>query len=252
MLKGLLQEKSEILASKDGFLNRLENQIQTLNKENHVLKVQNEKQMEAFSMKETENQEKIQLSTLTINTRDCEIAKLKDLHCLQQKDAEKHLAESETLIKKLQNEVEVEKKRLDAAERGLISRSLETENLQKILKEAEFKRQAIEKELEKMHRLMDMREKDFNEDIERKTQERLAKTNERVSDLEVKLAESTKKKSQLEQKTDELFQENKSLKEELEKQKFENQDIKIKIKVITEEKAKFLSDYRFLFICCQI
>jgi len=244
MLKGLLQEKSEILSSKDGFLNRLELQNQTLTKELNDIKVQNEKDLESLVTKDSENQEKIRLLTLNFNTRACDIARISDLRALEQKEAEKQIKEIQFGLEKSKNECEVLRKQLERLEKTAISREIELENAEKNLKEKENRRFLMEKDLEKAKKINETKEKEFKEELEKKTQENVAKNNERIIDLEVKTAELLKAKQELEQKFEKLSRENISLKEELTSEKLENQDIERKLHFINEEKSRFLTDYK--------
>lgn len=94
MLKSLLQEKSEIIASKDAFLNRLENQVRILSDELQITKEKHQKEVELLLKKQEEDDENLRVLTLNLNTKECEVQRVGDLREMERKQTEKQLRET--------------------------------------------------------------------------------------------------------------------------------------------------------------
>ena len=94
MLKSLLQEKSDIIASKDAFLNRLENQVRILSDELQITKEKHQKEIELLIKKQEEDDENLRVLTLNLNTKECEVQRVGDLREMERRDTEKQLRDT--------------------------------------------------------------------------------------------------------------------------------------------------------------
>lgn len=107
MLKSLLQEKSDIIGSKDAFLNRLENQVRILSDELQITKEKHQKEVELLIKKQEEDDENLRVLTLNLNTKECEVQRVGDLREMEKKEAEKKLRETSGMLEETKRDQKV-------------------------------------------------------------------------------------------------------------------------------------------------
>ena len=101
----------------------------------------------------------------------------------------------------------------------------------------------MERELEKAKRSLENKEAQYLEDLERISNEKVSKSNERIVELEARVQEALKRRDEMEMKAEELIKANKELREELATAKLDLDDLERKLNFIADEKKRFLHDY---------